>query len=464
MEIVHVAAELAPIAKVGGLADVLFGLSRALHAQGHHIEIILPKYDCLDLSGIDELEVLEHDFSCCFQKKHYHNTLWKGKIGKIDLILIESHHPSAFFERGTIYGCDDDLDRFAYFCKASATYIQQKDSPPDIVHLHDWHTALIAPLLPGTKTIFTIHNLAYQGHSPKTLLDKIELPIASSITDDKNPEEINLLKAGIVYADAVTTVSPTYAKEILSPEGGENMQDTLHQHREKITGIINGIDYTYWNPETDTKIPFNYSATTIAIKQKNKRALQHKLSLTEADCPLVSVITRLVPQKGPSLIKHALKHTLKKGGQFILIGSTSDQDTHDEFYQLKCELATSKNVHFELLYNETLSHEVFAASDLFLVPSIFEPCGLTQMIAMRYGSVPLVRFTGGLADTVFPKVNGYGFGPPTNAAIDTALDQALKDWTEQPDTWKRLMKNGMEHNFSWNIPSKKYVALYSNLN
>lgn len=487
MDIVQIAAEFAPIAKVGGLGDVLLGLSRELISKRETVCILLPKYDCLDVDKIEHLEVQMHDLPSYFNGEWHHNTIWKGIVEGVPVRLIESHDPQGFFERQKIYGCPDDISRFTYFSRVALEYLLRINHFPDILHLHDWHVSLIPILLKtlyastplnSAKTVLTLHNLAYQGHCKSYDLLQIglnlkELPSPSHLQDAHYPDSINLLKGGIEVADHVTTVSPTYAKEVLTADGGNGLENVLKKHLKKFSGVLNGIDYHYWNPETDPHLPYHYSIVHLSkyssrtpyLKEKEqlKSHLRRMFSLKEEDCPLVSCVTRLVHQKGPELIKYALLKTLEKGGQFVLIGSASDEKTHAEFYNLKRKLAESKHVHIELAYNESLSHLVYGASDLFLVPSLFEPCGLTQMIAMRYGTVPLVRETGGLADTVFEKKNGFTFKAPTAEQILPVLDRALHTWYNAPEEWNSLMLNSMKEDFSWSKPAAEYLKLYKQL-
>jgi starch synthase len=461
VEIVHIAAELAPVAKVGGLGDVLHGLSRALLQKKHHVKIILPKYDTLDVDKVEHLEVMELDLPTRFDGTIYLNTLWKGLVDGIPVILIEPHDPTGFFDRGKIYGCEDDIARFCYFCLAALSLVQK--FPCDVIHIHDWHTGLIAGLLKErfpeiqAKVVYTIHNLAYQGLCRSEDLDRVGWKSAQL----KEGGVYNLLKGGIVFADHVTTVSPCYAKEILTSELGGNLQPILQKHYKKFSGVLNGIDYSYWNPATDPHLPFHFSHEAPENKQKNKKELRRRLSLTDERCPLVGTVTRLVHQKGPELIKAGLLRTLEWGGQFVLLGSALDERTHMHFYNIKRKLAGSAHVHLELTYNEELSHLLYAGADLFLIPSLFEPCGLTQLIAMHYGAVPLARKTGGLADTVFEEKNGFLFGPPTAEEIHGALDRALNIWYRNPDSWQQLMLTGMKTDFSWNHPADEYLKIYT---
>lgn len=463
MDIIHVTAELAPIAKVGGLADVLQGLCRALLSKKHSVKIILPKYDTLDLNWVENLTILENNFTVTFNGWNYINTLWQGLVDGIPVIFIESHNLKEYFNRQTIYGCSDDVERFAYFCVAAIELI--KKLPSDVIHIHDWHTAMIAGLIKerhpeiSSKIVLTIHNLAYQGLCRGEDLEKVGWKNQQL----KESGVYSLLKGGIIFADHVTTVSPHYAKEILTSELGGNLQPTLQHYQGKFSGVINGIDYGYWNPETDPFLPFHYSVHTLENKGKVKKELKRRLSLSDEDSPIVGVVTRLVHQKGPELIKASILRTLEWGGQFVLLGSVADEKSHEQFYNLKRKLAGSPHIHIELSYHEELSHLLYAGSDLFLIPSIFEPCGLTQQIAMRYGTVPLARETGGLVDTVFEGTNGFMFGPPTAEAIHTALDRAFETWYQKPQRWKKLVETGMKGNYSWDKPADAYLQIYERM-
>ncbi|HRD56129.1 MAG TPA: glycogen synthase GlgA, partial [Parachlamydiaceae bacterium] len=447
MHIVHIASELAPLAKVGGLADVVLGLSRELSWKGLDVDIIIPKYDCLDSSQIRDLTVDTQDLMSFYDGEWFHNTIWMGWVENLKVYFIEPHHPRYFFNRGCFYGCEDDIERYLYFSRLSLEFLYKRDISPDIIHLHDWQTAAIAPLYytmyqkigyNKPKIVFTIHNIEYQGKCAPHDLDKIGLDGKAFLTpkklqDNVSPDLINLVKGAIVYADFVTTVSPNYAKEILTPEYGRGMESTLNFYRSKFTGILNGIDYSYWNPEIDRYLPIHYSSRETPLNKKDantldkkafvKNVLRERLSLTEDYSPIVGCIARLVPQKGIELIKHAMEYTVSHKGQFILLGSSPIPSIQRDFMHLKKQFEDHSNIYLALHHQEELAHMIFAASDMFIVPSIFEPCGLTQMIALKYGAIPIVRKTGGLADTICDvdeekeveaQAFGYTFSDPTN--------------------------------------------------
>lgn len=493
MHIINIASELAPIAKVGGLADVLLGLSRELSWKGHDIDIIIPKYDCMDTENIRDLSIYIENLPSFYNEESFPNTIWKGWVENLKVYFIEPRHPAHFFHRGCFYGCTDDIDRYLYFSRAALEFMSKEKLHPDIIHLHDWQTAAIAPLyynlyqplgFKKPKLVLTIHNLEYQGRCSKIEMDKIglkgnDLLVPEKMQDSLYKDAINLLKGGIVYSDFITTVSPNYAKEVLTPLGGRGLDTTLRKYKEKFTGILNGIDYSYWNPEIDRYLPAHFSSrempeskrdrNTLDKKAYIKNILRERLFLNEEHRPIIGCIARLVPQKGVELIKHAIYHALAKNGQFVLLGTSPIPSISDDFQQLKQKFQDHPQVHLNLHHNEELAHLIYAASDMFIVPSLFEPCGLTQMIALKYGAVPIVRKTGGLADTIFDvdysekpfeETNGYVFEYPDIKGIESALDRAFDCWFHSPDKWRKLMINGMKIDFSWNNPSNEYLEVY----
>jgi len=496
MHIVHVASEMAPIAKVGGLADVLLGLSHQQAWEGHDVDIIIPKYDCMDIEGISNLHIDEPDVSFEYGEQMIPNTIWVGWVENLKVYFIEPHHPKHFFNRGCIYACDDDIERFLYFSKAAMELMSARKFTPHILHLHDWHTAIMAMLYKdiyrelngnGMKIVYTIHNLKYQGRCLTLDLDKLGIEGDDYLTEDKmmsphDPTHINIMKGGLDYSDAITTVSKTYAKEIQTEEGGFGLGGFLSDSSHKVHGIVNGLDYAYWNPETDPLLPANYSHrekpldqndhATIDRKAFVKKSFRDSLMLDETHKPLVGCVARLVPQKGVELIRHAIFRTLELGGQFVLLGTSSIPRINREFHELLHHFTDHPDARLVLKHNEETAHQIFAASDMFIVPSIFEPCGLTQLISMKYGSVPVVRRTGGLADTVvdvdhsdfpFNERNGFVFDEPTPNGFNTALDRAIRCWFDEPDKWRKLMLNGMIMDFSWKKPVKEYLELYEKI-
>lgn len=483
LHIVHIAAEMAPVAKVGGLADVISGLGKALQKKGHLVEIILPKYDCMQHNQINNLKVLDVVVQSYFEGNMFANKIWTGTVEGLPVYFIEPQHPGKFFWRAQYYGEHDDFKRFSYFSRVALELLYQSRKKVDIIHCHDWQTAFVAPLywdvyanlgFNSARICFTCHNFEYQGTAPAQDLAYCGLDVEHLDRPDRMRDNshgrINVVKGAIVYSNIVTTVSPTYAQEVRS-EGGRGLQDTLNVHSKKFVGILNGIDTDTWNPSTDRFLKVQYSANDLYGKSANKAALrkQLKLSSTHASQPLVGCITRLVPQKGVHLIRHAIYKTAELGGQFVLLGSSPVPHIQREFEGIADQFQNNNNIRLLLKYDDALSHMIFAASDMFIVPSMFEPCGLTQMIAMRYGSVPVVRKTGGLNDSVFDLDdesipvelrNGFTFLKADEKGFDSALERAFNYYHRKPEVWKQLVQKDMKIDFSWDTSASQYEDIY----
>jgi len=482
--IVQIAPEMAPVAKVGGLADVVFGLTRELAIRGNHVEIILPKYDRMRYDHIYHLHVDYQDLWVPWYEGSIHCTVYFGFVHGRRCFFIEPHSNDNFFNRGSIYGFNDDVMRFAFFTRAAMEFLWKANKHPDVIHCHDWQTAL-APVflyefyqrmgMTHPRVCLTIHNYQHQGvtggellratglHDPNRYFDY------NRLRDNRHPNALNLLKGGIVYSNFVTTVSPRYAFETKDQGQGFGLEPTLHIHHVKYGGVLNGIDYDVWNPEIDGYIPVRYRADSIEGKYDNKRALRHRLMLADNDKPIVAFIGRLDPQKGLELVRHAIFYTLERGAQFVLLGSSPYQGINNDFWGLKHMLNDSPDCHLEIGFDEELSHLIYAGADMMLVPSRFEPCGLTQLIALRYGTIPVVRSVGGLADSVFDKDysdrplherNGYVFEHFDQAGLESALSRAIACYYQYPNDFCELMKNAMRCDYSWNIPGQDYLNIY----
>ncbi len=496
MHIVHISSEIAPSAKVGGLGDVVHGLCKELVRCGHQVDIILPKYDCIHYDQLKNLKVYFRELVSFEGAYKFHNTIWSAEIDGLKVFLIEPHHPAYYFSRGRVYGEKDDVERFTYFSRTAMEFLYKSGQRPDILHVHDWPTALAAPLykdmyiplgLHVGAVVFTIHNLQHQGKCSPIHLYRAGLKGDLYLTPEKMQDptslvEINLLKGGIVYSDAITTVSPTYEKEIMTLEGGHGLQDILIKNQKKMHGILNGIDINYWNPAADPHLIAHYStdapiddakvSAIVAAKQENKKQLRTHLRLKEIDTPLCAAVTRLAPQKGPHLIAYAVEKTLEQGCQFVLLGSHASPELERDFLKLKAQYEKTGLVAICLDQDEALAHQIYAAADMLIIPSLFEPCGLTQMISLRYGTVPLVRKTGGLADTVFDienvnipddKRNGFTFDFPDQNGVDWALQRAISCWEKNHLLWRKLIKNGTNADYSWLASAEKYLNLYRSL-
>ena len=482
MKIIHLATEFAPIAKAGGLGDVLVGLARELTRVGQDVEVILPKYDFIPEHLLKNLKVDLPAFPC----NGHTNTMWSAKVEGCSLLLLEPHHPKNYFRRGQIYGCHDDTERFLYFSKACLEYIKAKNKTIDVLHLHDWHTAFAAVLtkdfyhkLPIQKVVLTMHNAEYQGLCATWDLDAIGVKGSDYLTkdklqDDHLPHTMNLLKGGVIYADAINTVSTTYAKEIETPEIGGALSATFRKYKDKIFGILNGIDQILWNPTTDPALHVKYGADSgieeiLAAKESARDQLRKRFDLGKNQRPWVGVITRIVPQKGPELIEEGIIRALELGGSFLLLGSSPIPSLQKHFDQLKTKYAQNKNILFHFEYDEIIAHQLYAALDFLLMPSRFEPCGLSQLIAMRYGTIPIVRKTGGLQDTVFDcenqdvpiqNRNGFVFRDATKADLLQAMGRGVRLFRADPSAFQSLIERAMRQNFSWEKPVKKYLELY----
>jgi len=477
MRIVEVAMEFAPIAKVGGLGEVVVGLSRELTRLGHDVAVIIPKYDFIHL----DLNLEIPDFVSFEHGNPVSNAMWSTEIEGCHLHLLEAHHPANYFNRGKIYGYEDDVSRFLYFSRAVVEYLKLQNEPIDVVHLHDWHVAAIAPMLKDLselnvkRIVLSIHNAEYQGKCAARDVEAVGLPASDKMQDNdpKYPKTINLLKTGIVYADAVVAVSPSYAQEILTPFAGYGLDPTFQQHKGKLSGILNGIDLELWNPSKDPHLSAKYTVQQIAAaKRKNQQAVELRFGLQGQGKPWVGAVTRLVPQKGPGLIEEALQQAVHEGAVFALLGSSPVPGIQHRFEQLREKYKGHKQVLIHLEYDEALAHQLFASLDFHLVPSLFEPCGLTQMIALHYGTLPIVRATGGLKDTVFDledasvpenKRNGFVFEAPTHHALADTLRRALKFWHEEPTRYQSMIQHGMKLDFGWKTPAQQYLKVFQGL-
>ncbi|VVB12621.1 unnamed protein product [Arabis nemorensis] len=484
--VVHIAAEMAPVAKVGGLGDVVAGLGKALQRRGHLVEIILPKYDCMQYDRVRDLRALDTVVESYFDGKLYKNKIWVGTVEGLPVHFIEPQHPSKFFWRGMFYGEQDDFKRFSYFSRAALELLLQSGKKPDIIHCHDWQTAFVAPLywdlyapkgLDSARICFTCHNFEYQGTSSASELGSCGLDVSQlnrpdRMQDHSSGDRVNPVKGAIIFSNIVTTVSPTYAQEVRTPEGGKGLHSTLNFHSKKFIGILNGIDTDSWNPATDPFLKAQFNAKDLQGKEENKYALRKQLGLSSAKPrrPLVGCITRLVPQKGVHLIRHAIYRTLELGGQFVLLGSSPVPHIQREFEGIEQQFKSHDHVRLLLKYDEALSHSIYAASDMFIIPSIFEPCGLTQMISMRYGSIPIARKTGGLNDSVFDIdddtiptqfQNGFTFQSADEQGLNYALERAFDHYKKDEEKWKRLVEKVMSIDFSWGSSATQYEELYT---
>ncbi|MEX0268395.1 glycogen synthase GlgA [Leptolyngbyaceae cyanobacterium UHCC 1019] len=485
MYIVQIAAECAPVVKAGGLGDVVYGLSRELSLRGHTVEIILPKYDCMRYDHIWGLHEAYQDLLVPWYDGVIRCTVHCGWVHGQLCFFIEPLSEDNFFNRGTYYGCKDDNMRFAFFSKAALEFLLRTNKRPDILHCHDWQTGLVPVLLyeiykwhgmTNQRVCYTIHNFKHQGIAGADMLKATGLNNEAyyfeydRLRDNFNPFVLNFMKGGIVYSNFVTTVSPHHAWEAHHGELGYGLGHTLHVHQHKFGGILNGIDYEFWNPESDRYLSAHYTKDDLTGKAANKKALQERLWLEVENKPLIAYIGRLDDQKGMHLVHHAMYYALHRNAQFVLLGSATEPGINQWFWHEKRCLNDNPNVHLELGFNEELSHLIYAGADLIVVPSNFEPCGLTQMIGFKYGTVPIVRGVGGLVNTVFDRDydqthlpeerNGYVFYQTDDSALESAMDRAIGLWEKYPDEFQELAVQGMNYDYSWNHPAKDYLEIY----
>lgn len=484
MYVLMVAPECSPVVQVGGLGDVVAGLSRELEIRGNSVEIILPKYDRMNYDRIWGLTVDYHDLWVPWYDGAVHCSVYFGFVNGRKCFFIEPHSQDNFFHRPTAYGYADDVMRYAFFSKAALEYMLKANKRPDVIHCHDWQTALIPVLLfeiykhqsmENQRVCLTIHNFGHQGMVGEEVLWATGLGRpeyyfhGDRLQDNNHSGALNLLKGGIVYSNFVTTVSYHHAWEAMSSDQGLGLGHTLWIHRGKFGGILNGIDYDVWNPEIDPLIPYRYTPDSLHRKYENKRALRQRFWLRDAFKPIVAYIGRLDGQKGVNLIRHALFYSLHHGAQFVLLGPSPDPSIDGYFWHLKHFLNESPDCHLELGFHADLAHLVYAGADMLVMPSNYEPCGLVQMIALKYGTVPIVRAIGGLADTVIDRDfswclpehrNGYVFNDPDYFGIESALRRAFGLWNHYPEEFRKLVFNGMRCDYSWNHPGQHYLDVY----
>ena len=475
MKILFVAAEGAPFAKTGGLGDVIGALPKSLVKKGHEVAVILPYYDVVDAKFGDQVEDILYFYTNVGWRRQY---VGVKKIVRDDVTFYFIDNQQYFY-RGRVYGDWDDGERFAFFQLAALELMERVNFIPDILHVHDYHTAMIPFLLKekyhwiqayqGIKTVFTIHNIEFQGQFDAGMLGDLFGVGFERYADGtlRWNDCLNWMKAAVLYADRVTTVSPSYAKEIMTPEFGKGLDQIMRMESGKVSGIVNGIDTDLLNPETDKLIPHHFSVKDLTGKAENKAALQKRAGLPiRADVPLIGIVSRLTDQKGFDLVVDELHNILQNDVQIVLLGTGYYQyEEAFSWYASQYPEKLSANITFDL----ELAQQIYAACDIFLMPSAFEPCGLSQMMAMRYGTLPLVSEVGGLRDTVEPynefdkSGTGFSFSNFSGYWMTKTLEKALDVYSNHPADWKILQENAMTRDFSWDTASQQYVELYKTL-
>lgn len=468
MKILMASSECYPFVKVGGLGDVAYSLPKALTKYGVESSVIIPLYKSIK-NKYRELETID-EFYISLGYRHQYVGLKKYFLDGINYYFVDNEQ---YFGREQIYGDFDDGERFTYFSKAIVEIIARHFRDIDIVHCNDWQTAMV-PLLINEyklpcKSVFTIHNFRFQGiFSFDMVFDMLGLPPYYAGEDKIGfYGNANYLKAGIVFANEVTTVSPTYAEEIKQPYYGEKLDGLIREKAYKVCGILNGIDYDTYDPKTDRYITKNYGPKNIKLKYENKEFFQKEMQLPKRpEVPMVGMVSRLTDQKGLDLINAVIDEILEMDLQLIIIG-TGDKKYEDAFRAY--EYRYHDKMRAIIKYDSQIASKIYAASDIYLMPSRFEPCGLSQMIAMRYGSLPLIRETGGLKDTVKPynqftgEGNGFSFSNYNAHEMLFTLQKAVKLFYDEKDKFNGLIQNAMKEDFSWKHSSKIYFDLYKSL-
>jgi starch synthase len=485
LNILFVSSEVEPFAKTGGLADVSGTLPQVIKDSGHEIRIIMPRYGSIserkfklhDVIRLKDIEVPIGD-----EKKvaNVNSSFIANVKSKVQVYFLANKE---MYERPGIYAnpdtkkdyADNDI-RFIFFCRGVLETLKRLGWQPDIIHCNDWQTGLIPayiktiynndPFFKHIKTVFTIHNLAYQGTFPASSFEKTGLP-ESEFTKEgvEFYGKLNFMKSGLVYSDVITTVSEKYAEEICtSEEFGCGLEGVLQKNKSHLHGIINGIDYAIWNPETDEHIVKRFDVRTLEGKIENKKELLSKFDLTfKENVPLIGIISRLVDQKGLDLIKEIADDLMKLDVQFVMLAA--GEKRYQEYFESMHKRFGSKMGIF-IGYNDELAHLIEAGCDMYLMPSRYEPCGLNQLYSLKYGTVPIVRATGGLDDTIqdFDGSNGTGFKfkKYDSKELLKTIQRALKTYQDGA-VWKKIMRNGMQQDFSWESSAKKYTNLYKNL-
>lgn len=474
LKVLFVSAEVSPYAKSGGLGDVAGSLPKALQTAGVDVRVVFPKYRTIKD---------EYLSSCQYVSSFDISLDWRTQ--KADIYTIRGDVPTYmigndfYFGRAGYYGYGDDNERFAFFSKAAIEFLDFIDFVPDVIHCNDWQTGPICLYIKDVyskikcfsniKTLYTIHNLQYQGMFPKDTLRMMGLDENYYFTNDKL-EYYNMasfMKAGLLYCDAISTVSTTYSYEVQTPQYGYGLDGVLRCRADKLYGIVNGIDYDLNNPATSKKIYANFDADNMAGKAENKRQLQAELGLPQRDdVPVISIISRLADQKGINLVLQAAHELLSKDVQLVVLG-TGEYHYENMFRDLQYRYPDK--VSANILFDDTLAQKIYAGSDMFLMPSLFEPCGLGQLFSMSYGTVPITRTTGGLVDTVkhfnaeTGEGNGFQFHDYDAGGLMWAINQALAVYFDDKDLWNKVVQNAIRTRFSWEDSAEKYIEVYNTI-
>lgn len=475
MKILYVAAEAVPFAKTGGLADVAGSLPKALKADGVDVRVIMPKFGKIPEAYRNAMEhVYDGELPVAWRKKYV--GLDKYELDGVTYYFVDNEE---YFNREGFYGYDDDAERFSFFSRAVLDLLPAMDFWPDVIHTNDWHAGLVNVFLKlehmgdaryeRIKTVYTIHNLKYQGVFPKDVMPDV-LGLDWKYFNNGDLEfydAVNFMKGGIIYADAITTVSKTYAKEIQYPYFGEHLDGLLRSREQDLSGIVNGIDYSVYNPRTDKYIFETYDEESLDRKLDNKIALQKSLGLPERrNVPLIAIVSRLVEPKGMDLVVRMMDEILQHEDIQLVVLGTGEKRYEDWFKGLAWRYP--KKVSVNIYFSNELAQRIYAGADIFLMPSNYEPCGIGQLIALRYGTIPVVRQTGGLKDTVqqynkyTQEGNGFVFENFNAHEMMYALKRALSFYGSY-EIWHKIQFNAVQADYSWKRSAKEYEALYERL-
>ena len=475
-KVLFAAAEAAPFYKTGGLGDVSLALPKALTAAGATVRIVLPYYEQLFPEQYrDQVADVTHFWVQVGDHAQYCGIKTLTLAG-LQYYLIDNQD---YFGREGLYGYWDDGERFAFFQMAICEMMERVAFVPDVLHLNDWHTAFIPVLLAekyywieayrAIKTVLTIHNLQFQGIYNPIVLDSLFRIGTQTFTDDGIAfyDQVNFLKGGINFANAVTTVSPSYAQEIQTAAFGERLDGVLRANQGKLQGILNGIDTTLYDPETDPALPANFSVKALAGRATDKAALQKQVGLPVADVPVFAVVSRLTKQKGMDVLLDSLNDFLMTQKAQLIVLGTGEPALEQAFKTYQA--AYPKQVAAQIKFDVNLAQLIYAGSDCFVMPSAFEPCGLSQMMAMRYGSLPLVHLVGGLKDTVTPynrftgAGTGFGFDDFQPAVLRKMMTQVCQVYHDTPKAWRQLQQQAMRQDFGWTTSAGTYLQLYQDI-
>lgn len=472
LKVLFVSAEVEPFAKTGGLADVAGSLPKELSVLGHDVRVVMPRYGIINESmkyvSDFPVELGERKETCIIKESNIYDLNNKA----IPVYFIENHN---YFNRGGIYCYNDDAQRFILLCKAALEMLPSIDFKPDIIHCNDWHTGPICLMLKekysklefykDIATIYTVHNLEYQGNFGAEITRYLNLENGYFVPEKSEFYGMfSFMKCGLVYADIINTVSKQYADEILTSAYGEKMEGILSNRVEDLFGIVNGISYSEFDPKNDKSLYANFDKNCVELKKNNKIALQDELNLPKSQAPLMGIVTRLTGQKGLELLLGCIDELIINENVQLVVLGLGDECYHRAFSELHKKYPKNVIAFFE--FNTELAKKIYSACDFFLMPSRFEPCGLGQIISLRYGTIPVVRATGGLAETIIDydenniEGNGFSFEEFSINAFKQTLERAIKVYKREPEVWRNLVLRALNSDFSWKKPCFEYLKLY----